>query len=380
MKPVKRKIHLWKHANISQMKEEILNFAKDFSTKFSQKPNVETMWKEITTYLSNIIDKHVPSKMTTTRFNQPWITREIKQLSRRKKKSFKKASLSSKHRRYYQQLKKKTQNACRIAYNNYVTNIITPESTSNPKRFWSFITSKRKESSGVAPLKSSDGHIHSDPKTKANILNNQFSSVFNSGEDPSTIKSMKSPPHRSMPNIYISTEGVRKLLAGLNIHKAAGPDGVSTRMLKEFSSELSPVFSILFQATIDQGIIPKDWKKADVAPIFKKGIKSCPANYRPVSLTSVVCKVMEHIVCSNILRHCDKYNILTDAQHGFRKRRSCETQLILTVQDLVKNLDSKGQTDIILLDFSKAFDKVPHQRLLHKLHHYGITGTPHAWI
>jgi hypothetical protein len=191
---------------------------------------------------------------------------------------------------------------------------------------------------------------------------------------------MISTPSPNMPNINISTEGVRKLLAGLNIHKAAGPEGVSTRILKEFASELAPVFATLFQATLGQVTIPRDWKNADVAPIFKKGIKSCPANYRPVSLTSVVCKTMEHIVCSNILRHCDKHKIITDAQHGFRKRRSCETQLVLTIQDLAKSVGNRGQTDIILLDFSKAFDKVPHQRLLHKIHYYGITGTTYAWI
>ena len=109
-------------------------------------------------------------------------------------------------------------------------------------------------------------------------------------------------------------------------------------------------------------------------------MKKCAANYRPVSLTSVVCKVMEHIVCSNIMRHCDRHHILTDAQHGFRKRRSCETQLVITLQDLARTIDNRGQTDVILLDFSKAFDKVPHQRLLHKIHHYGIRGDTHAWI
>ena len=124
-KPTKRKIHLWKHANISQLKEDILNFVKEFSSKFNCQSNIESMWKDITTYLSTIMEKHVPSKMTSTRFNQTWITCEIKQLSRQKKKSFKKAraSQSPKHSKRYQQLKKKTQKACKTAYNDYVANI-----------------------------------------------------------------------------------------------------------------------------------------------------------------------------------------------------------------------------------------------------------------
>ena len=320
--------------------------------------------------------------MTITLYNQPWINREVKRLSRQKKRSFKKAreTKSPKDHRRYQHLKRATQTACKKAYDCYISNIISPESQSNPKKFWSFITSKRTESTGVAPLKANDGLTYSDPTTKANILNDQFSSVFNSSEDSSTIKELLSPACTSMPNIDIDTNGVRKLLAGLNIHKAAGPDGITTRILKDFSTELAPVFTTLFQASISQGTLPVDWKKADVAPIYKKGMKNCAANYRPVSLTSVVCKVMEHIVCSNIMRHCDRHHILTDAQHGFRKRRSCETQLVITLQDLARTIDNRGQTDVILLDFSKAFDKVPHHRLLHKIYHYGIRGNTHKWI
>ena len=131
---------------------------------------------------------------------------------------------------------------------------------------------------------------------------------------------------------------------------------------------------------MDQGAIPDDWKTANVVPIFKKGDRNRPETYRPVSLTSIACKTLEHILCSSIHRHLEAHCILTDAQHGFRKRRSCETPLIITIQDLAKTVDNKGQTDVILLDFSKAFDKVPHHRLLHKLDFYGIRGSLHSLI
>jgi hypothetical protein len=90
--------------------------------------------------------------------------------------------------------------------------------------------------------------------------------------------------------------------------------------------------------------------------------------------------MMEHIICSSIMEHLDRHKILHDAQHGFRKRRSCESQLILTIQDLAKNIDNRGQTDLILLDFSKAFDKVPHKRLLYKINYYGIRHSTNQWI
>lgn len=99
-----------------------------------------------------------------------------------------------------------------------------------------------------------------------------------------------------------------------------------------------------------------------------------------MSLTSICCKVLEHIIHHHVISHFDEQGVPTDAQHGFRKRRSCETQLILTIQDLAKGLDDNGQTDAVLLDFSKAFDKVPHQRLRLKLHHYGVRGETLDWL
>jgi len=221
---------------------------------------------------------------------------------------------------------------------------------------------------------------YSNTDNKANILNDQFSSVFNSDKPTDNVKPMGNENFPTMPEITITAKGVNKLLKGLQIHKATGPDGISTRLLKELTGELTSVFTIFYQASLGQGILPSEWRNVDVVPIFKRGAKNKPENYRPVSLTSISCKMLEHIITSSIMSHLDSHNILTDAQHGFRKRRSCETQLIITVQDIAKTIDDRGQTDVILLDFSKVFDKVPHARLLHKIHHYGVRGNIHKWI
>ena len=127
-------------------------------------------------------------------------------------------------------------------------------------------------------------------------------------------------------------------------------------------------------------MIPDDWRQALVSPLFKKGDRSIPSNYRPISLTSICCKLLEHIIHSHAMKHLDQHNILNDAQHGFRKNRSTESQLILTCNEHAKALNSGEQRDSILLDFSKAFDKVPHKRLLSKLKHYGIRGKILDWI
>ncbi|XP_071476520.1 uncharacterized protein [Diadema antillarum] len=128
------------------------------------------------------------------------------------------------------------------------------------------------------------------------------------------------------------------------------------------------------------GDVPEDWKKAAVVPIFKKGERCKAVNYRPVSFTSIVCKTLEHIVCSNILDHLDNHQILSETQHGFRKRRSCTSQLLHTIHDLSNSIDSRNQIDMILLELSKAFDMIPQGRLLHKIQFYGIRGNTHNWI
>ena len=204
--------------------------------------------------------------------------------------------------------------------------------------------------------------------------------MFNSNEPVDNIKPVGNKSYPEINNIIVSEAGVLKLLQGLQVHKATGPDGISTRLLKELGAVIAPVLAVFFQASLDQGTIPKEWKKADVVPIYKKGAKNRPENYRPVSLTSVACKMLEHIITSTIMGHLEKHNILTDAQHGFRKHRSCESQLITTIQDLAKSVDDRGQTDVVLLDFSKAFDKVPHKRLMQKLQYFGVRGNIHRWI
>ena len=180
--------------------------------------------------------------------------------------------------------------------------------------------------------------------------------------------------------IKIKIQEINKLLNSLNPNKATGPDDIQARFLKETAEELAPALSTLFQASLDQSKIPNDWRHAKVAPVFKKGDRSKASNYRPISLTSICCKTLEHIMHSQILTHLEKQQILTDFQHGFRKRRSTETQLILTVQDLARGLDEGKQIDVILLDFSKAFDKVSHKKLLAKLEHYGIDGSYLGWV
>ena len=148
--------------------------------------------------------------------------------------------------------------------------------------------------------------------------------------------------------------------------------------------EISRFLRIIFDQSLQTGKLPDDWVtlglESNFAPVLKKGGLHFPANYRPISLTCVCANLLEHIICKQIMSHFSKNKILTPVQHSFRSRHSCESWLLITTDDFIQNFEGKTQTDVVVLDFSKAFDVVPHQRLLHKLDHYGIWGTTLNWI
>ena len=234
------------------------------------------------------------------------------------------------------------------------------------------------ENLGIPTLRTFTKLCTSD-KAKAEALNSQFKSVFTC-EPPSNVPSKGNSPYARIPTLLIDTAGVEKQLSSLNPVKASGPDELPPRLLKTVAHELAPALTFLFQQSYDTGTVPTQWKQALVTGIYKKGPKSDPSNYRPISLTCLCCKVMEHVILSHVAKHLNINNIILDSQHGFRERLSTVTQLITSTHDWASNLQHRGQSDVILLDFSKAFDTVPHLRLSAKLSYYGIRGPTLSWI
>ena len=225
------------------------------------------------------------------------------------------------------------------------------------------------------------GSLFTDAMSKAAIILGEFKSVF-CREDTSCIPWIG--PSRvvknNIPPLNVRNAFVERLLSKLNPSKSSGPDGISGRVLRQLSDELAPTFRALFTQTLECGTVPREWRDAIISPIFKKGDVYNPANYRPVSLTSIVSKVMEHILCKHILDHLERHGALTSFKLGFRRGWSWETHLLLIMDDLMRSYDKTRQVDIGILDFSCAFDTVPHERLLGKLAHYGIRGRVLNWV
>ena len=256
------------------------------------------------------------------------------------------------------------------------------ECKSKPKYFWKYVQDKLKISTGIGTLKNENGETISTDKGKANVLNNFFSSVFTK-EDRSNLpevdRDSKSKGNR-LTDIDIDVETVKKKLRELDVSKAQGPDQLPARVLKEIANEISEPLTKLFKLTLEQGELPKEWKNAEVIAIFKKGTKTDPGNYRPVSLTCITCKVMESIIRDNIDFYFKENKLISDCQHGFRRKRSCVTQLLCVMEQFTKLMDTGKTIDVVYLDFKKAFDSVPHERLLLKLSAYGLDGKVLQWI
>ena len=324
--------------------------------------------------IHSTIDELVPFRLTSSSLHQPWITNSLKRLCRIKQRKYNIARYynTQKHWEDFKAFKKQVQSKCKQAHLQYVCRICDDN-----KKFWKYIKHKRMDHCGIASLKHGT-EVVCEGHEKANILNEYFSGVFTREDDnvPTSLPAF----YPCVCDPVITLDGVVKLLQDLKSSKASGPDMIPNRVLKEAAVETAPFLVLLFQASLDQGILPKEWKHAYVSPIYKKGDRSLPVNYRPVSLTCTCCKVMEHIVYSSVIKHFESNGILSEAQHGFRKHHSCITQLVEAVHDFADALDKGQQLDAVTLDFSKAFDKVPHRRLCKKLFHYGIQGKLLQWI
>ena len=235
--------------------------------------------------------------------------------------------------------------------------------------------------SRIPNLKKEDKSLTETDEEIAEVLNKQYCSVFTDETLHNLPKfDLKELITDTLSNIDVSVTEVEKLLKNLPPRKASGLDGIQPSVLRNLSAVLAKPLQIIFQLSINQGVFPKAWLQAGVVPIFKKGSRSDPANYRPVSLTSVLCKILEKIVVKHIIQHVKANNFYSKTQHGFTPQRSITTNLLEVLNRWTEALMHDIPVDIIYLDYAKAFDTVPHCRLIKQIETFGITGKVLSWI
>ncbi len=333
-------------------------------------------------------DNNIPRTDKTRAKRRFPLDREVRELIRKKKRAWARYSedRTEGKRLIYTRLRNRVSKLTKLAKKRH-EGYLASEAKDNPKKLWRYVSSKLKTRPGVSDLIIPDAtdeqgkpRVTKDDQEKADTLADFFSSVFTI--EPDTDVPTKDAPELEHP----FTEGtitdvlVAKLLADLKESKAGGPDGAHPKVLRELSQTLATPLALIFNTSLRTGILPEVWKLGNVSAIYKKGSKSQPGNYRPVSLTSVVCKCMEKIIRDWILDHFTKNNLINPAQYGFVKGRSTTLQLLRVIEDWTAAVDRGEKVDVIYFDFAKAFDTVPHRRLLAKLEAYGITGLTLAWV
>ena len=352
--------------------------------------NVNELWLEFKTKIESLRKKFIP-KINVS--NKPhWTDKGSVPLDKKTLKLLKEKDKL--HRKWIKAINNEENYARRLEYtkarNKAKSSIrsakrafekeIACKAKRNPKPFWAYTRRKIKTSTGVSALLSDVNDpmsIKFSAGDKAEILQKQFLSVFTTEPDgPLPIVPQAS---NLISDLVVTEKVVEELLSKINPNKSVGPDDLHPKLLKELSKCLISPITVLFNFTLKYGI-PEDWKVGHISPIFKKGSKKNAENYRPISLTSVLCKIMEKIVRSHLMTHLRENKLLSSKQFGFISGRSTTTQLLYFIDKCINIITEGKVVDVIYFDFAKAFDCVPHKRLLQKLTSFGISGNTFNWI
>ncbi|MES9884550.1 MAG: reverse transcriptase family protein [Sedimenticola sp.] len=347
-----------------------------------ERSSTNEAWGDFADIIQHNINEHIPvCKVPAKKYDTPWMTRTARETIKNKKRKWIKFinNRSEENRENYEEAKRKVNSETTKAKVEYekqlATNIKTDE-----RNFWKYVKSKTKTKDTIGNLENENGEIETDCKKRAEILNVFFTSVF-TNEDTTNIPDFEERVFESpLINTQITEDEIKKSILKLKVSKSQGPDKCHPKFLVETIESLAKPLTLLYNKSLNESKIPDIWRVANISAIHKKGPKIKAENYRPISLTSVVCKNMERVIKDRITSHMEANNLFTKHQHGFRKGYSCVTQLLEVCEKWTEELDSKNNVDVIFLDFQKAFDSVPHQRLFKKMEGYGIRGKVLKWV
>uniref|UniRef100_A0A493T5Q6 Reverse transcriptase domain-containing protein n=1 Tax=Anas platyrhynchos platyrhynchos TaxID=8840 RepID=A0A493T5Q6_ANAPP len=321
-------------------------------------------------------------KMSQRGRRPAWLNRELWLELRRKKRVYNLWKIGQATKEDYKDVARLCRDKIRKAKAHLELNLATAVKD-NKKRFYKYINTKRRTRENLHPLLDVGGNLVTRDEEKAEVLNAFFASVFSGKTGCSLDTQYPELVERDGEQdvaLTIHEELVGDLLRHLDVHKSMGPDGIHPRVLRELAEELAKPLSIIYQQSWLSGEVPADWRLANVTPIYKKGRRADPGNYRPVSLTSVPGKLMEQILLGVIMRHLKGKQAIRPSQHGFMEGRSCLTNLISFYDKVTRWVDEGKAVDVVYLDFSKAFDTVSHSILLKKLAALGLDWRTLRWV
>ena len=374
-KVVARKNRAYFKGDYKAINEKIdeINWVEKFEDK-----STEECWEIFKTIIQELIEKYVPMS-TPKDYNEPWMNGKILRLWKKKHYAWSRYSTRKSPRRWREyrkeanKLKKNTRKARRLYERR-----IAADAKINKRAFFRYVNSRLTVRPEITAMRNGNTVIEDDVGM-TNVIGEFFSTV-NAKPTTDELPYMPNLCDSQIGNISLSNEAVRTKLEKLNVYKSCAPDDIHPCFLQKTASSVSLPLRLIFEKSLSRGECPADWRTANVTPIHKKGDRTDPNNYRPVSLTSQVCKVLEAIVREKIVSHMKENDLFSNSQHGFREGRSCLTNLLVTLEQWTEMLDTEDSIDVAYLDFRKAFDLVSHRHLLHKMSKYGITGQVLKWV
>ncbi len=350
----------------------------DWPTVFSTCTDVEHFWSSLKSILDDLIAKYIPHKIINGRSHKRK-SRIIQKLNS-KKCAAHKAKKRDPQNLHKAHIFKEASMSLKKAIEEHALKVEQKIlKCSSTKRFYQYATSKFKAKPCIPPLKLQNVVIEEDVD-KATHLNDYFTSVFvaDNGITPDV------PPRdlqSCINNVTFEPEVIAKTTKTFKNSLSTGPDGYPSFFLKKIAWPLAIPLSSIFEVSLRTKKVPRDWRLANVTPIYKgKGSRHDRANYRPISLTSVVCKIMEKIIRSAVFDHLVDNDIISKDQHGFRSQYSTQTQLLEFLDWVTKEVDLGHAVDVAYLDIAKAFDTVSHPKLLARLEQYGVWGDLLEWF
>ena len=374
----KKEWYNFNRANFEQLKKY---FEEAQWNGFFETDDIEEKWAFLLRTYNEGVEKWVPKMKMDRNSKEEWYNRKCEEAWKVKERAWNKWRKNRREDLWNEYKRKRNEyiRTRRGEKKKFEKNIVD-KCKDQPKLFYKFINKKLKNRDEIQKVKV-NGETFDGTKEIVEEMNKCFQTVFTRESD--FVEGDEEPyPGNGLERVQTTTEEVTKLLEELDVRKSGGPDGVSGWVLKECKQQLAGKLSNLINVSLTQGRVPMDWKRANIVPIFKGGDKEDPLNYRPVSLTSVVAKLCEKIIKGRWVKHLENNITLTNNQFGFREGRSCVTNLISfysRVIDIVQERD--GWVDCVYLDLKKAFDKVPHKRLIWKLKHVGgVRGSTLEWM
>ncbi len=283
------------------------------------------MFEKINTFIEN----SVPKSNNKAKFKSQWATQAIARLSKKKRKIWDKYKGNKTNQNWlkYQQILDEFNSEKTKAIDNYEEKIAS-DKTVNPKQYYKYLSIKNKYKDNEIALNDEDVKIEADRKKCSDILNSFFGSVFTKGTSQMNNSIKSNRIQDDMPELIISKAEILKKLKKLNINKSTGPDGIPAILLKTCCNFFIQPLYLLFKSCMDSEKIPTILKSAMVIPIHKKGPKTDPNNYRPISLTPIIMKIFESLMLDQLIEHVNKNKIIKNQQHGFQKSKSTSTNMI----------------------------------------------------